>query len=177
MLVGVCSVQLFVLLVGMLQQINRIECRIAVPAGGPVVVECDTCVHRNLTPRSLLIHIGGFAIIGSGICAVVYRNQKLLSIYGSAMLFFSLVVGLVAMITALEGPVLEVAVSGISQLDDECIELGERMLRSARDHATLASLGCLVDTMGAVLAIRSKELFSYEEIASQHAEVNAAQAL
>ena len=177
LLVGVCSIQLFVLLMGMLQQINRIECRIAVPAGGPVVVECDTCVHRSLTPRAMIIHLGGIGIIGSGICAVVYRDQRLLSIYGSAMLFFSLVVGLVAMITALEGPVLEVAVSGISQLDDECIELGERMLRNARDHATLASLGCLVDTMGAVLAIRSKELFSYEEIASQHAEVNAAQAL
>jgi len=130
-----------------------------------------------MTLRSFFIHLGGVAIIGCGICAVIYREQRLLSIYGSAMLFFSLVVGLIAMVTALEGPVLEVAVSGISQLDDECIELGERMLANARGHATLAALGCLVDTMGAVLAIRSKELFSYEEIASQHAEVNAAQAL
>ena len=57
------------------------------------------------------------------------------------------------------------------------MQLAEEMLASARDHTTLASLGCLVDTAGAGLAIRSKELFSYEEIASQHAEVQRAQPL
>ena len=93
------------------------------------------------------------------------------------MLFFSLIIGMTAMLTALEAPVLEVAVSGVSELDEGCLELAEEMLSSARDHTSLASLGCVVDTAGAVLAIRSKELFSYEEIASQHAEVNAAQTL
>lgn len=72
---------------------------------------------------------------------------------------------------------LQVAVSGISALDEECIEIGEKMLESARQHASLASLGCLVDALGAVLAIRSKELFSYEEIASNHAEVTRAQSV
>ena len=52
--------------------------------------------------------------------------------------------------------------------------MGFGPFRSAR---SLASLSCVVDTAGAVLAIRSKELFSYEEIASQHAEATAAQPL
>ena len=45
------------------------------------------------------------------------------------------------------------------------------MVRSARNHANLNAIACLVDTTGAILAIRSKELFGYEEIASAHAEV------
>jgi hypothetical protein len=65
----------------------------------------------------------------------------------------------------------------VSSLDDTCVELAEQMLANARDHATLASLGCFVDTCGAIFAVRSKELFNYEEIASQHAEVSRAQPL
>ena len=93
------------------------------------------------------------------------------------MLLFSLIIGMVAMLTALEAPMLEVAVGGISDLDDGCVERATAMLQSARDHATLDSVACLVDTVGAILAIRSRELFNYEEIASAHAEISAASAL
>jgi hypothetical protein len=175
LLVAVCSAQLVVLVVGMFQQMNRTECQIAVPAGGPVVVECDTCIHRTLTLRGFTVNLAGAVIICSGIAAVLFRNQRLLAIYSTCMLFFSGVIGLVAVITSLEGPMLEVAVSSISSLDEECIEIGEKMLENAHDHASLAALGCLIDALGAVLAIRSKELFSYEEIASNHAEVTRAQ--
>ena len=177
LLVGVCCTQLVVLLVGVLQQLNRVECAIAVPSGGPVVVECESCRRKSITSRGFILHLGGAGVIACGLLAVKWRDSRLLYIYGSAMLFFSLVIGLTAMLTALEAPVLEVAVSGVSVLDEGCMQLAEEMLASARDHTTLASLGCLVDTAGAVLAIRSKELFSYEEIASQHAEVQRAQPL
>ena len=177
LLVGVCCTQFVVLLWGLLQQMNRVECAIAVPTGGPVVVECDTCRHRSVSMRAAMLHLCGGGVIACGILAVRWRDSRLLYIYGTSMLFFSLVVGLTAMLTALEAPVLEVAVSGVSELDEGCGELAEEMLASARDHTTLASLGCIVDTAGAVLAIRSKELFNYEEIASQHAEVSAAQKL
>jgi hypothetical protein len=140
-----------------------------------VVVECDTCIHRTLTLRGFTVNLAGAVIICSGIAAVLFRNQRLLAIYSTCMLFFSGVIGLVAVITSLEGPMLEVAVSSISSLDEECIEIGEKMLENAHDHASLAALGCLIDALGAVLAIRSKELFSYEEIASNHAEVTRAQ--
>eukprot|EP00966_Prymnesium_polylepis_P225671 5220242-Prymnesium_polylepis.1 len=133
--------------------------------------------------------------------------------YGSAMIFFSFVIGLTAVLTALETPVLEararartnppraallalvdrdvcrgpsadaapspcaqqVAVEGLR--DEVCLEMASNMMFGARDHAALASLGCLVDTLGAVLAIRSKELFTYEEISAQHAAVASAQTL
>lgn len=173
LLVAVCILQLLVLMVGMLQQLNRTECAIAVPVNAPVTVECDTCRHVSISMRGVLINVGGAAVIGCGILAVAWRDQRLLYVYGSTMLFFALIIGLTAMLTALEAPVLEVAVSGVSTLDDDCIDLAESMLTSARHHAQLASLGCLVDTAGAILAIRSRELFSYEEIASQHAEVRA----
>ena len=51
------------------------------------------------------------------------------------------------------------------------------MMESVSHQATLSTVGCLVDFAGAIFAIRSRELFSYEEIASQHAEVSNAQAL
>ena len=177
LLVGVCTCQFGVLLIGLMQQMQRVECSIAVPTGGPVVVECDTCRRRSVSFRGAMLHLGGAGVIACGLLAVRWRDARLLYIYGTAMLFFSLIIGMTAMLTALEAPVLEVAVSGVSELDEGCLELAEEMLSSARDHTSLASLGCVVDTAGAVLAIRSKELFSYEEIASQHAEVNAAQTL
>ena len=48
-------------------------------------------------------------------------------------------------------------------------ESEDRPVREER--AALAALGCLVDSAGALLAIRSKELFSYEEISAQHQAV------
>lgn len=75
---------------------------------------------------------------------------------GTTMLFFSLIVGLTALLTSLEAPVLEVAVASVSTIDEGCVELAEEMLANARDHATLASLACTIDALGAVLAIRSK---------------------
>lgn len=177
LLVMVCACQFAVLIIGLLQQMWRVECSIAVPTGGPVVVECDTCRRKSVTMRGGILQLGGACVIACGILAVHWRDARLLYIYGTSMLFFSLVIGLTAMLTALEAPVLEVAVSGVSELDEGCMELAEEMLTSARDHTTLASLGCVVDTAGALLAIRSKELFSYEEIASQHAEVTNAQRL
>jgi hypothetical protein len=75
---------------------------------------------------------------------------------GSAMLLFSLMIGLTAMLTALEAPVLEVAVHEVDEMNTPCFENAMHMLNSARDHATLASFSCLIDTVGAILAIRSK---------------------
>lgn len=204
LLVGTCCLQFAVLAIGLFQQVHRVECAIAVPAGGPVVVECDTCRHKSVSLRGGLLHLGGAGVIACGLLAVRWRDARLLYVYGTSMLFFSLVVGLTAMLTALEAPVLEVAVSGVSEFDEACLDLAEEMLASARDHTSLASLGCVVDTAGAILAIRSKELFNCaprallraepvraqpdgsaraprratdEEIASQHAEVTAAQSL
>ena len=177
LLVGVCCLQLAVLIFGMLQQIGSVECAIAVPTSGPVEIDCDSCHRRTVTLRSAVLHAGGAAVIACGLFAVKLREPKMLYIYGTAMLFFALVIGLTAMLTSLEAPVLEMAVSGVSRFDQDCSALADEMLTSARDHTTLASLGCIVDTLGAVLAIRSRELFTYEDIASQHAEVTAAQPL
>lgn len=178
LLVAVCGLQMLVLLVGLLQQLGRVECSIAVPSGGPVEVECDTCHERGLSLRTFLLHVGGAVVIGTGLLAVHWRNQQLLYVYGTVMLFFSVVVGLTAMLTALETPVLEVAVENISPLDEACYAQAEIMLQTVRDHTTLTSLACLVDTFGALFAIRSRELFGYEEIATAHAEIaRAAQPL
>jgi len=177
LLVSICMVQFAVLIMGLLQQFKRVECAVAVPPSGAVVIECDTCRELHMSPRGLVLNTLGAAVIGCGLLAVHWRHQYLLYIYGSCMLFFSLVIGLTAMLTALEEPMLELAAASVSNVDEECVQQASRMLNNARDHATLAALGCLVDTAGAILAIRSKELFNYEEIASKHAEIARASSL
>lgn len=177
LLVSVCLVQFAVLIIGLLQQVKRVECAVAVPVTGSVVIECDTCREVHMSLRSVLLHSLGGSVIGCGLLAVHWRHQYMLYIYGSCMLFFSLLIGLTAMLTALEEPMLELAADSVSSVDQECVEQATRMLNNARDHATLAALGCLVDTAGAILAIRSKELFNYEEIASKHAEIARASSL
>ena len=116
LLIVVCSVQLGVLLCSMLQQMNRAECAISLPPGRPVVIACDTCRRVGIDPRSALLNLGGAAVIGVGLLAVHRRDGKLLYIYGSAMIFFSFVIGLTAVLTALEAPVLEIAIEGVSQV-------------------------------------------------------------
>lgn len=177
LLTGVCVVQFVVLLAGVLQQLSRAECAIALPTGGPVVIDCDSCRRVGLTSRAFLLNLIGAGVIGVGLLAVHRRDGALLYYYGSAMIFFSFVIGLTAVLTALETPVLEVAVEGVTQDDGACLEMASAMMYGARDHATLAALGCAVDTAGAVLAIRSRELFNYEEISAQHAAVATAQTL
>lgn len=175
LLVGVCGLQLLVLLWGVLALLDRTECAVTVPPGGPVVVECETCRTAGLGARHVLLNAVGACLIGSGALAVRWRDGRLLYVYGSAMLFFSLVIGLTAVLTALESPVLDVAVDTVT--DPTCLAMATAMADGAREHTSLAALACLVDMAGAVLAIRSKELFSYEEIASQHAEVARSQVL
>jgi hypothetical protein len=144
---------------------------------GEVMIECDSCIRASISTRGVLINLGGALVISSGLAAVYLRHQRLLYVYGTCMLFFSLIIGLTAVLSTLESPVLEVAVGGVSPLEEDCMVLARRMLEGARDLAMLNSLGCLVDSVGAILAIRSKELFTYEEIASQHAEVARASSL
>ena len=91
------------------------------------------------------------------------------------MIVFAFAVGLTAILTSLETPVLEVAVDGVT--DPECMQMAYSMMFGAKDHATFAGLGCIVDSAGALLAIRSKELFQYEEISAQHAQVRGSQKL
>ena len=171
LLVAICMVQFAVLLIGFFQQHNRTECAVGVPPTGSVIIECDACFAVSIGMRGILLHILGAGVISCGLLAVLWRSQYLLYIYGSSMLFFAILIGITAMLTALEEPMLELAVGGVDAADGECMERALNMLEATRNHATLAALGCLVDTSGAILAIRSKELFSYEEIASKHAEV------
>ncbi|KAL1527556.1 hypothetical protein AB1Y20_008944 [Prymnesium parvum] len=176
LLLIICAVQLLVLLASTLQMLHRSECIVSLPRDGPVLIDCASCREAGLDGRAALTSLAGAAVIGAGALAVHQRDAKLLYFYGSAMIFFSFVVGLTAVLTALETPVLEVALEqGVN--DEVCLEMASRMMLGARDRAALASLGCLVYSLGAVLAIRSKELFTYEEISASHAAVSSAQSL
>jgi hypothetical protein len=51
-----------------------------------------------------------------------------------------------------------------------CLDMAYAMMYGARGHAAIAAAGSVCDAAGAVLAIRSKELFTYEDISAQHTE-------
>ena len=120
-----------VLLLSMLQQIGRAECAVAMDHAGPIEVDCSTCRRHGLTSRGVFVYGGSArpppqrarsarvatrhrlprrsaAVIGMGAIAVLRRDQNMLWYYGSIMLFFAFVIGLTALLTALETPVLEV---------------------------------------------------------------------
>lgn len=179
MLVVICLLQFAMLVVGLLQHLNRTECSFLAPERGSVVLECDTCreVHIHNVPSAIILNAIGGCVIGCGLLAVHWRHQTLLYIYGTCMLVVALIVGMSATLTALEAPMLEVAVVTAESKDAECARRAAEMLQGARNHAMLSAVACLVDTTGAVLAIRSRELFTYEEIASRHAEVARASSL
>lgn len=179
-LVGVCYAQLLLIVLGLLQQLNTTFCVIDVPPAGTegISVDCPTCHARRLTITALFIQLCGLGVIGCGFLAVQWRDQRLLYVYGSLMLFFAMVVGLTAVLVNLQLPIVEAAVAAVDPAADmTCFTLAHEMMESVSHQATLSTVGCLVDFAGAIFAIRSRELFSYEEIASQHAEVSNAQAL
>ena len=168
LLVGICAVQMVLLLLALLQALSRTECAVSAWRNDDIVIECSTCQRVSLGLRGFLLHVFGAGVIACGGLAVAWRSQRLLYIYGTAMLLFSMMIGLTAMLAALEIPVLEEAVD---EADAACADEARAMVQNARNHANLNAIACLVDTTGAILAIRSKELFGYEEIASAHAEV------
>ena len=175
LLTVICCVQLVVLLVGTFMQFDRTQCAVAVPYSGTVIIECNTCRQVSISTRRVILDTIGVGVIACGLLAARWRDKKLLYIYGTTMLFFSLMVGMTAMLTAMEAPVLEVAVDGVR--DERCMQLARAMVHGARDTAFVASVGSFIDAMGAISAIRSHELFSYEDIASSHAEIANAQTL
>jgi hypothetical protein len=169
LLVAICVCQAIVLVAGLWLQVDRVDCIVQLPEVGPMVIDCDSCHKLGLTWRTFCTFVLGFGVISIGLVAVWRRDQRLLFIYGTCMLLFAFVVGLTAVLTALETPVLEVAVEGITE-DVSCLDMAHAMMVGARSHAVVAAVGCIFDATGAVLAIRSKELFAYEDIAEQHNE-------
>ena len=171
LLVVICILQEVVLVVGTWMQVGRTECTVQLPAVGPMVIDCDTCHKLGMTWRNWSMLLIGSGVIATGLIAVLKHDQRLLFIYGTCMLLFAFMVGLTAVLTALETPVLEIAVEGVTE-DSACLETAAAMMFGARGHAAVASLGCMCDAAGAVLAIRSKELFAYEDISAQHSEAS-----
>ena len=77
-----------------------------------------------------MIFMVGGGVIACGVLAVIRRDQNLVFIYGSAMIVFAFAVGLTAILTSLETPVLEVAVDGVT--DPECMQMAYSMMFGAR---------------------------------------------
>ena len=174
----ICVLQLLALVAEAVQEAQRPECALLLSrVGGQAILDCGSCVRFGMDLRDWLRVLVGVACIGSGVYAVHQRDQRMLFIYGSSMTFFASVVGLTALLTSFEVPVIEAALDSARTLQPECSEVAAEMLADTRDVVNLCTMGAVLYGLGAVLAFRSKELFTYQEVASSHAEVTGAQTL
>eukprot|EP00301_Raphidiophrys_heterophryoidea_P027814 c9835_g1_i1.p1 GENE.c9835_g1_i1~~c9835_g1_i1.p1 ORF type:complete len:204 (+),score=44.98 c9835_g1_i1:40-612(+) len=166
----ICLCQLGMLMIGVLIGIHRPECMIRVVENtGEMIVDCEHCkASAGLDWRDFVLLFAGIAVIGVGIYAALHRDRDHCQTYGMVMLLYSFVIGLSAILTSLEIPIIDAAVSEIK--DSNCYEEASQMMFSAREHAVTYALNCVLDFAGAVFAIRSKELFDYERITSSHEE-------
>lgn len=170
----VCVLQLVILVCSAAQQMNRTMCSVTVPAAGPVVIECSTCHTAHMSAFGIAVHVVGASAIATGLLAAYWRHQILLYVYATSMLLFAFVIGVTAVLASLEAPMLQISLSAV---DETCRMFALGMFKAAENHAILAAAGCFIDTAGAILAIRSRELFTYEDIASSHAEIARAATL
>merc|ERR1740130_518430 len=170
-LLVICVIQIAFLLLGVFIGHGAAECDVSLPSGSSIVVECGRCrLLGRLRWRDIMLLVGGLAAIFVGMYAAAFRNQHMCKIYGGVMMVYAFIIGLTAILTGLETPVLEAAASAVPLSEKDCITIAFMMVDNARDHAIVYGLNCVLDCAGAAYAIWSKQLFDYEEVASAHAK-------
>lgn len=150
--------------------IGRVSCPITVHSGDDVEVNCGGCVkHHFLTWQQVTLFVIGLGIILIGVAAALLRRKTLCKLYGLIMLVYSFVVGLTSLLTGLDTIVLDDAVNQLNGVDLDCAKDVRSMVTTSRINAILFGINCLLDIAGAIYAIKSKEFFEFQEIATHHA--------
>jgi len=168
-LLVICILQSLVLILGILLGIGRVSCPISVHNGNDVQVNCGECVsHHFVTWQQVTLFILGLGIICIGVAAAVLRNKTMCKLYGLIMLIYCFILGLTSLLTGLDTVVLEGAAKQIDASNPKCISSVMSMITTSRINAVLFGINCLLDIAGAIYAIKSKEVFEFQEIESHH---------
>ena len=168
-LLVVCGLQIFMLIVGVFVGHGAAECEIRLPAGSSIEVDCNRCrLLGGLKWRDIFLLMGGVGTICVGIYAAVFKSKHYCRVYGLVMMVFAFIIGLTAILTGLEVPVLEAAAAAIGPGMQDCEKIAYMMVDNARDHSILYGINCFLDCAGAMYAMHAKQLFDYEQIESSH---------
>jgi hypothetical protein len=153
------------------------ECELDVTETGVVVVDCAACrALGGFRWRDVFLLLGGLSIIGVGFHAALMKSQKSCQIYGMVMLFYGFVVGLTAILTGLQCPVISAAASEV--MDNEaCKKIAYMMADNVRYHSVFYGFNCVLDCLGAVYAIQSKQLFDISDTEWRHERIRESDSL
>jgi len=147
------------------------ECELDVMDTGVVTINCGACrALGGFKWRDLFLLLGGLCIIGVGAYAAVMKNQEACRVYGMIMLFYAFVVGLTAILTGLQTPVISAAASDVRD-NEACRKIAFMMSDNIRYHSLLYGANCVLDCLGAIYAILSKQYFDITETAFRHQRI------
>jgi hypothetical protein len=114
------------------------ECDVRLPSGSAIEVDCNRCrLLGRLRWRDIMLLVGGMAAIFVGMYAAVFRSMHMCKIYGGVMMVYAFIIGLTAILTGLETPVLEAAALAVPVSEKDCQTIAYMMVDNARDHAIL----------------------------------------
>jgi len=163
----ICAAQLILLFVGLIVGIGRAECEVSIHGGADVQINCNNCIkHPYVSWQQVVLLLIGMFVIFVGVAAAIFRSKRMCKIYGIIMMIYAFVIGLTALLTGLDTIVLSSAVKHVDGAI--CKEYVESMINTTRVNSILYALNCIACCCGAIYAIKSKELFEFQEIASQH---------
>jgi len=166
-LLVICILQSLLLVFGILVGIGRADCPISISAGNTITVDCENCKeHPFVTWQQVVLLIAGLLVVLIGVGAALFRSKRFCKYYGLIMVAYSFVIGLTALLTGLDSIVLHDAIERME--DSHCKSEVQLMITTTRINAVLFALNAILDVAGAIYAIKSKELFEFQEIAEHH---------
>jgi len=167
-LLGICLIQILLLLLGVFVGTERRVCQVnPSTSGASITINCSTCVYNgDVSAKQIILLIAGFLVIMIGVLAAILRKKSFCRAYGLLMMIFAFVVGLTSLLTGLEAPLLEAAIERID--DPVCASAMREMVDNTRVHSILYAINCFLDCAGALFAIKSKETFEFQEIQDHH---------
>jgi len=170
-LLVICCLQCGLSVISILAGIGKASCPIDVRSGDDVQVNCGQCYrHSFVTWQQATLFVVGLGIILIGAGAAILRKKTMCRVYGFFMLLYAFMLGLTSLLTGLDTIVLEDAAKEIDEADWECAGDVRSMISTAKVNSILFAVNCLLDIAGAVYAIKSRELFEFQEIATHHTE-------
>ena len=110
----ICVLQATILVIGVFIGQGGAECDLEVIRGGHVDIDCNVCRPLSgLRWRDVLLLVGGLGVIGLGFYSAIFHDQAACRTYGMVMLVYAFVLGLTAILTGLQAPVISGAANQV----------------------------------------------------------------
>ena len=165
----ICACQILLLCCGVFVGHGSAECEVRLPQGSAIEVDCNRCrLLGGLRWRDVFILFCGNGTICLGVYAAIFKDKEYCRMYGLAMMVFAFIVGLTGILTGLEVPVLEAAAQAIGPGLIDCQKIAYMMVDNARNHSMLYGANCILDCLGALYAIWTKEKIDMDDVVESH---------